>query len=279
MREAARLRGWVRFRIGVLEYLTEMSALSKFTAAFASATNELTLAAANFNFDFSLMKVEAPVEFHGLGRGLSDQRRTEAESGLPHITARKLGAFYKDIPPSIPELVKAYGKRVSEIAETPAANPRGEQAGTIFTDHVGADGTSIWVAATSGAGALQIQLLTCMLARLWEGPEATSVWVEPVTERKKEIERQCDSGDDLPYGTLMATQQPISRSQLAEWDASARAWLRTADQAKAFQQKQLMLVIDNIDIPVNHNITVYSSVIEAWKTALQGLENLVVGMP
>ncbi len=105
-----------------------MSALSKLTAAFASATNELTLAAANFNFDFSLMKVEAPVEFHGLGRGLSDQRRTEAESGLPHITARKLGAFYKDIPPSIPELVKAYGKRVSEIAETPAVNPRGEQA-------------------------------------------------------------------------------------------------------------------------------------------------------
>ncbi len=118
-----------------------------------------------------------------------------------------------------------------------------------------------------------------MLARLWEGPEATSVWVELVKERKKEIERQCESGEALPYGTLIATQQPISRSQLAEWDASARAWLRTADQAKAFQQKQLMLVIDNIDIPVNHNITVYSSVIEAWKTALQGLENLVVGMP
>jgi hypothetical protein len=118
-----------------------------------------------------------------------------------------------------------------------------------------------------------------MLARLWDGPEAISVWVELVKERKKEIAKLCEDGQALPYGTLMATQQTISRAQLAEWDASARAWLRTADQAKMLQQKQLMLVIDNLDIPVSHDMRVYSSVITAWKTALQAPEYLVTGMP
>ncbi|KAH8750494.1 hypothetical protein F5882DRAFT_369451 [Hyaloscypha sp. PMI_1271] len=255
-----------------------MSAISKLTAAFASATNEFTLAAANFSIDFSLMKVEAPIEFHGLGRGLSERRRTEAESGSAHITARKLGALFNDVAPPTPELVKAYGRRVSEIADTPEVNPRG-QGTMVFGNHVGADGTSIWAAATSGSGALQIQLLTCMLARVWDGPEAISVWVELVKERKEDIAKQCEDGHEVPYGAVMATRQEISRDQLAEWDASARAWLRTADQAKLLQQKQLMLVIDNVEVPVNHDMRVYSSVIAAWKTALQALENLVIGMP
>ena len=256
----------------------KMSAISKLTAAFASATNEFTLAAANFSIDFSLMKVEAPVEFHGLGRGLSEHRRMEAESGPPHITARKLGALFSDITPPTPELVKAYGRRVSEIADNPEVNPQGQRT-MVFGKHAGADGTSIWAAATSGPGALHIQLLTCMLARVWDGPEAISVWVELVKERKEDIAKQCEDGHAVPYGAVMATRQDISRDQLAEWDASARAWLRTADQAKLLQQKQLMLVIDNIEVPVNHDMRVYSSVIAAWKTALQALENLVVGMP
>lgn len=151
-----------------------MSSLGKITGALASATNELTVAAANFNFDFSIMKVEAPTEFQPLGKGLSEQRRDDAENGIPHVTAQKLGALFKDIPPHTPELVKAYGNRVSEISQIPAAHPQTLVSKTAFANHAGADGTSIWAAATSGPGALPIQLLTCMLARLWTGPEATS---------------------------------------------------------------------------------------------------------
>lgn len=201
-------------------------------------------------------------------RGLSERRGAEAESGPPHITARKLGALFNDIAPPIPELVKAYGSRVSEIAGTPEVNPRG-QGTMVFGNHVGADGTSIWAAATSGPGALQIQLPTCMLARVWDGPEAISVWVELVKERKEDIAKQCEDGHAVPYSAVMATRQEISRAQLVEWDASARAWLRTADQAKMLQQKQLMLVIDNVEVPVNLDMRDYSSDIAAWKTALR----------
>ena len=72
------------------------------------------------------MKVEAPGEFHPLGHGLSDHRRAEAETGLLHMTARKLGDLFKDMTPHTPELVKAYGKRVSEISEMQNINPRVE---------------------------------------------------------------------------------------------------------------------------------------------------------
>jgi hypothetical protein len=134
----------------------EMSTISKITNSLASATNVFTAAIANFSFDFSLMKVEAPVEFHDLGRGLSDQRRTAAENGTPHMAARKLGALFKDIPPSTPQLVKAYGTRASEVAGLQAVNWQGDQSSSLFSIHAGVDGTSVWAAATSGPEALPI---------------------------------------------------------------------------------------------------------------------------
>jgi len=43
-----------------------MSAIGRFTASLVSGTNENTFALANFNIDFSLVKVEAPIEYQGL---------------------------------------------------------------------------------------------------------------------------------------------------------------------------------------------------------------------
>jgi hypothetical protein len=65
-----------------------MASISRFTTALLSMPAELTVAAANFNLDFSLMKVEAPYEFHGLRDALSSRRRVEAEEGVAHMTAR-----------------------------------------------------------------------------------------------------------------------------------------------------------------------------------------------
>lgn len=56
-------------------------ALGKIQAALASATNEVTVAAANLNFDFSLVKCEAPAEYKPLSSILTSKRRTEAEGG------------------------------------------------------------------------------------------------------------------------------------------------------------------------------------------------------
>lgn len=257
-----------------------MSSISRITAALASATNDVTLAAANINFDFSLMKVEVPTEFQPIGTSLSDKRRMDAEIGTPHRTARILGALFEDVIPSTPQLVKAYGSRVSEIIRDVEEKTPSGIGNSLFKGYVGADGTSIWAAATSGTSALHVQLLTCVLARLWSGPEATSVWTEIVKERKKEIASRYESGEPVHYKILAAAAQPdLSRSQLADWDASARAWLRTADVSKLREQKQLMLILDNIDLPVNTDMKVYSSVIKAWKTALTSVEALLSGTP
>lgn len=118
-----------------------------------------------------------------------------------------------------------------------------------------------------------------MLARMWSGPEATSVWVELVEGRKQEIDTTYDPGDLMNYQVLAAARQDLTRPQLADWDASARAWLQTADEAKIREQKQLMLVLNNVKLPVDHNSSVYQSVTRAWKTAMTMLENLIMGMP
>lgn len=59
-----------------------------------------------------------------------------------------------------------HGRRVTEIAEMPSVNPKGSQSDGAFADHVGADRTTIWAAATSGQEVIAIHLLACMLARI-----------------------------------------------------------------------------------------------------------------
>ena len=252
-----------------------MSSIGRVTAALGAAHVENTLALANLNFDFSLIRVDAPPEFRQLGSNLSDRRRQEAETGTPHRVARKLGALFAGVLPRTPKLVQAYGLRLSEISQSSRQNPKGNSSDGPFSAHVGADGTAIWAAATSGTNAIPILMLTCLLARIWSGPEATSLWVELVEHRRHEIQTECTNDE----AALFAAQQDISRSQLADWDASARAWLRTADEVKSLQQTQLMLVVNNLQLPVSNNINVYQSVIKSSEVALLLMENLLHGQP
>lgn len=94
-----------------------MSAIGKIVPSLVSATNENTFALANFNFDFALLKVEAPQEYQGLRTALSKRRVENAEQGPLHRTARKLGALFDQIIPPIKTLIETYGKRVSEISK------------------------------------------------------------------------------------------------------------------------------------------------------------------
>ena len=177
--------------------------------------------------------------------------------------------------PRTPELTRAYGLRVFEISQSSRHNPKGNRRDGPFSAHVGADGTAIWAAATSGANAIPILMLACMLARIWSATEATSLWVELVEHRRHEIATECSNDESA----LFAAQQDISRSQLSDWDASARAWLWTADGAKSVQQTQLMLVVNNLQLPVSNNINVYQSVIESSRIALLSMEKLLTGQP
>lgn len=256
-----------------------MASIGSIRPSLLHASNENALALANLKFDFSLAKVEAPIEYRGLGLALSLGRRHSAELGAPHKTARKLGALFEQLTPSTPSLITAYGKRVSSIIKTPGLNPTGSSSHGPFEAFVGVEGTALWAAATSGVPALGIYLLACMLARAWDAKASTAIWVEIVEGRKSEIEEAIQRNDIVSEITLYAASQEISRQELRRWDDNPRAWLRTADEAMERKQKQLMLILHNVSIPFNGGPSTYAKVIEAWKEAMRGMESLLRGQP
>lgn len=119
-------------------------ALSRLQASLAAVTNGVTVAAANINFDFTNVRCQAPRENQDLSNVLSSKRReeAEAESVSPHITARRLGALFERVCSPTPNLIKAYGTRVSEIAGK-AKDQSDEPSNSMFAAHTGVDGTSI----------------------------------------------------------------------------------------------------------------------------------------
>ena len=255
--------------------------IGRITGALATVHNENALSLANVNFDFTLVKLDVPAEFNGIGSTISRGRKMEAENGNLHRTARKLGALFEKHIPSVQALYRAYGARVSEISALPSVNPQGSERDGVFASQIGADSASIWAAVTSGEGAIAVHLLACMLARIFTGPEATSVWVELVEKQK---ERLIEENNRTLYiqqhdGAGRAALQEISRTELANWDASARAWLQSADQAKVRQHKQMMLILESSNIPVNNETDIHRSVSKAWIAALQAMDNLIKGMP
>lgn len=256
-----------------------MASLGKLNSSGASIVFEPTAALANFNFDFSLVVQKAPEEFLNVGNHLSRRRRQEAENGAAHVVARRLGILFKAVLPPIQELIKAYGTRASEIAGTSATNPTGDSSYGFFAQNVGADATTLWAAATSGKPAIACHLLACMLARIWDPPEATAIWAEIVAERKAEINRLIESEEEIEMELLVASRQTLERSDLANWDASARAWLQVADAVMSRKQIQVRLIFDNLGIPVNSKPDTYTSVIHAWTSSMSQMEQLLRGTP
>lgn len=283
-----------------------MSSLANLTTAFMKASHDTTLTLANLNFNFALIKYDAPEEYHALGESLSSHRRKAAEDGAIHVAARKLTALFQSVIPPVPKLIHAYGLRVSEIAKLPTVNPKGTQKQGLFADHVGADGTSIWASATSGSEAVTMHLLACMLARIWKREEAIAIWTEFVQQRKLHLQSgitECDG--PLKISDLAASHIELTRTELDEWDASARyvtgcnrvflqaysfcllqranclfrSWLQTADEGQRLRQTQLRLIIDNISLPVWTGGNVYSAILEAWTNALETMESLIKGAP
>ncbi|PVI00023.1 hypothetical protein DM02DRAFT_491291, partial [Periconia macrospinosa] len=253
-------------------------AISRLQASLAAATNEVTVAAANINFDFTLVKYEAPKEYQALGMNLSTKRKHNAECGQSHITARKLGALFEGVCPAAPNLIAAYGTRASQIAEA-AQDTVEPYKNSFFGQYTGIDGTSIWAAATSSKSAIHVHLLACMLARMWTAQEAIAIWVELVSERRKEIAKKLEEGDMVNFALAAAAAQDVARPDLASWDASARAWLRTADRVHERDQKQLELILKNLKLSVGGDLNLFSNVISAWSTAIKTMDRLVAGIP
>lgn len=54
--------------------------------------------------------------------------------------------------------------------------------------------------------------------------------------------------------------------------------LRSADEVKCPEQKQLMLILSNVEIAVNNKSHTYSNVLAAWKGAMAAMESLLSGV-
>ena len=120
-----------------------MFSINKLITSATEFSLEVAPALANINFDFSLYKVQPPKEFEGVGSALSNIRREEAETGMSHVTARKLGALFERLLPSTPRLTRAYGERASQISQCAAVTAQGRDGYGVFGSRIGADATSI----------------------------------------------------------------------------------------------------------------------------------------
>lgn len=259
-----------------------MASFGRLAISGITGSSENTVALANFNVDFSLLKIVPPQEFMDVGNCLSAFRRQNAEEGHIHQTARKLGAIFEPILPSTPLLLKSYGIRASEIAQMTAVST--PQAQGMFAKQSGIDAASIWAAATSGSGALQVHLLACMLARIWEQKDAISIWEEILQSRKLEIQESFQNEGTLNMAactSYLASLQTITRTHIGEWDNSARSWLRVADRSPnvLVRQNQLDQIVGKSKDAVESRPSLYSNVIETWKVALEGTERLLKGSP
>ncbi|KAK0513938.1 hypothetical protein JMJ35_003660 [Cladonia borealis] len=255
-----------------------MACFGRAIASGVTNVVEFSPSLVNLNFNFALHQVEAPVEFQGVGKTLSHIRRREAEAGRPHVTARILGALFSSLVAETPKLFSLYGLRASEISGSPTINPSEVQNYGFFSSRVGADATTVWAGATSGPGAIAVHLLACMLARVWDPSEATSIWMEIVKERSGNILNEFEGGRPVDFRDVAAAKNALTRPQLAEWDASARAWLHAADRVKAREEKQLMLILDNIRQYIDSARGTFSSVMEAWQKSLTVFEALLNGV-
>ncbi|KAI0881530.1 uncharacterized protein GGS22DRAFT_196460 [Annulohypoxylon maeteangense] len=243
---------------------------------------ELQASLVSWNWDFSLVKVEAPKEFNAVGNCISPHRKLDAETGDLHRTARRLGALFEGVSPDAPALLRAYGTRVSEIC-THNSKANDKQKHGIFTEWYGPDAASIWAAATSGNHAIAVHLLACMIAEIYDShTQAVALWVELVIKRKEQLEIEIQNVYTDPMkreARMMARLQDISRADLNAWDNSARAWIRTANEAKQKQRQRAMLHTEKTGASVNQLADPYASVMLAWKDAMVAMNSLVKGIP
>ncbi|KAI5459036.1 hypothetical protein BGZ63DRAFT_465761 [Mariannaea sp. PMI_226] len=239
---------------------------SQIAASFFSAKNENSIGLLNAQVDFSLVRVEIPKQFEGLCTALSPHRRDNAERGSQHRTARRLGALFEQIIPNIDILAAAYGERANDYGP--------------FSNHVGVDGTSIYAAVSSGSHVIALHLLACMLARIFSSSEATAIWAQLVECRLNELEKNSDASQLNGLTALYAAEhgRQILRNHLAEWDASARAWLQAANQIKKREDTQLKLIVKNI-LSISSHGTTYSNVVENWIVAMTTTQKLIQGVP
>jgi hypothetical protein len=79
-----------------------------------------------------------------------------------------------------------------------------------------------------------------------------------VSERRRKVFIEQEEGvHSVSLECFTAARLDVSRHDLGQWDASAQSWLQIADEWEIERQKQLMLILNNIDLPVTQKSTTY----------------------
>ena len=126
---------------------------------------------------------------------------------------------------------------------------------------------------------MAINLLACLLARAFSPSQATAIWVELVIERKREVESDSDDSQFQSLAARAACRQDLSRDELAKWDASARAWLLSADEVKRLQITQFKLIVKDLGLFTSSVGGTYASIMDVWTTAMRSMQDLIDGKP
>ena len=93
----------------------------------------------------------------------------------------------------------------------------------------------------------------------------------------QEIKTLIENNHVVSATSAIATRQDISREELSVFDASVRSWLCSADEAMLSNQKKLMLILNNISVPISSGSSTYPTVLDAWTQAMNRFESLLGG--
>lgn len=103
--------------------------------------------------------------------------------------------------------------------------------------------------------------------------------MELVAERKHRIQAKAATAEYFDLSEALSSKLELDQTQLASWDASARSWIRAANDSPAVseRQKTVRSILDHINTNVRSQQDLYTSVTEAWKLSLETMEKIITG--
>ena len=239
-----------------------MPPFGKIQGALTVATQETTLALANVNVDFSLVRIEAPAEYR---RWIYPRNGSKTRRHFP----RHSTIYAKFVQGVRPSGLQYCAVSFDQSQRWVGLRPIRWICWRGWHKHLGC--SNFWKECCSNP---LVSMYACEGMECFGGHQYLGI-----NCRGKE-KRTLDLGwkRRIPLRMFTTGRVSITREHLAEWDASTCAWLRAADTAKEFNQTQLRLIIENFNIPVNRDLQVYNSVTLAWRTAMSTIVDLIQGV-
>ncbi|KAM0427821.1 hypothetical protein ACHAPT_007278 [Fusarium lateritium] len=208
----------------------------------------------------------------------------DKDGDIVQQTARQLAALFEDLCPDTPNLVRAYGERVSEIFKcTTDERSKGHPA-SLVAALTGGGATSVAAALapvqTTRRSVIHVHLLACILTSMWGLSKSIDIWGKIVSDRRTQIASDVARGVALLSSTAAdAAQEDISDTQLLDWAFATFSWINMANNIMAREKEQLGLILENRALVAEMKPSPHRSLIGAWLSALTAMENLVSGRP